>query len=193
MAKYVILRDSRLSGTFQSELQVSDADLRIITTSASTRLQTVFDQINGLGSSVAGRTLFILCHGYAGSSAVRLQGGDFGGMGLQLGQEGVLHSNVSVWSAVTGVFQNIIVYACGAGDTQPGAEGTTADGAYLMGALAIHTGANVYAADRIQWYSPTGFNFGRWEGQLFRHPPSGSDRVAVTSEPLKLSQVAANL
>ncbi len=38
--------------------------------------------------------MFILCHGYAGANHAAQVSGDFGGMGLQLGTENVLHANV---------------------------------------------------------------------------------------------------
>jgi hypothetical protein len=63
-----------------------------------------------------------------------------------------------------------------------------------MGALAIHTGAVVYAADRIQWYSKFndgGFDFGAWEGTVYLFPPSGSSPVPVDRAPVELADVFA--
>jgi hypothetical protein len=60
--------------------------------------------------------------------------------------------NVAMWTAIHRKVEHIIVYSCGAANTERRNQGTRADGRYLMGALAIHTNANVYAADRIQWY-----------------------------------------
>lgn len=54
-------------------------------------------------------------------------------------------------TAIRNKVQNIVVYACAAANTERNNEGTTSDGRYLMGALAIHTNASVFAADRIQW------------------------------------------
>jgi hypothetical protein len=48
--------------------------------------------------------------------------------------------------------RNIVIYACAAADTQLGNENTEADGKYLMGALALCTNADVFAADQIQYY-----------------------------------------
>ena len=87
--------------------------------------------------------IFVLCHGYAGEIPRQQVCADAGGMGLQLGRDDVVHANVALWTAIQGCAENIVVYACAAGDTEPGSQGTTADGAYLMGALAIHTGATV--------------------------------------------------
>lgn len=95
--------------------------------------------------------LFILCHGYAGASERGEVCGDFGSMGLQLGADDVLSENVMLWRAIRGCVSRIVVYSCGAADTQPENRGSSADGKYLMGALAIHAQAPVYAADRIQW------------------------------------------
>src|SRR5690606_16945959 len=122
------------------------------------------------------QNLCILCHGYAGQSERGQLCGDMGGEGLELGREGMLHTNVARWSAIRGDISNIVVHACGAADTQPENVGTNADGKYLMGSLAIHANVTVYAADRIQWYfGSTGtIDFGRWEGTLWKFEPSGS-------------------
>ena len=96
--------------------------------------------------------MFVLCHGYAGVDKRANVSADAGGMGLQLGKEGVRHSNVSMWRSIRGKVRNIVVMACAAGDTEPGNVGSTADGRYLMGALAIHAGADIFASNRIQWY-----------------------------------------
>jgi hypothetical protein len=103
--------------------------------------------------------------------------------------------NVASWAAVKNRALNLVAYACAAGDTQPGNRGTTADGRYLMGALATHTGAAVYAADRIQWYSRYNnlangrFDWGTWEGRLWRFPPDGTDPVTVDRAPVEFADV----
>jgi hypothetical protein len=185
MATYVALRDRRLKGGVPAR-----PHLYIINTDGSTPLRTAFGGINSAArASGTIHTLFILCHGYAGSNPRLGVCMDAGGMGLQLGQENVLHNNVRMWMAIRNRVQNIVVYACAAADTEPGNEGTRADGRYLMGALAIHTNANVYAADRIQWYgtannNPKGaFNFGAWEGQLWYFPPSGAPPSPLAGSP----------
>jgi hypothetical protein len=84
---------------------------------------------------------------------------------------------------------------CAAANTESGNEGTRADGRYLTGALAIHTGASVYAADRIQWYhthqgTATGrFDFGQWEGQLLHFPPSGGTPQVVPFAQVEFADV----
>lgn len=138
-------------------------------------------------------TLFILCHGIAGSNRNAQVSGDFGGMGLQFGSNDVLHGNVVNWTAIKNKAANIVVYACAAADTEPGNEGTTSDGKYLMGALAIHTEAHVFAADRIQRVGvgsgTTSFDPGAWEGRLWWFPPSGESPKTVTSVPVDIGDV----
>jgi hypothetical protein len=112
---------------------------------------------------------------------------DAGGMGLQLGSEGVLHSNVSRWKAIAGACDSIVIYACAAANTESGNEGSTADGKYLMGALAMHAKATVYAADRIQWYDPSNMDFGDWEGNLWQFQPTGVPPTIVPCAPVELT------
>lgn len=191
MANYLALRDRRLGGGVPAR-----ARLHIVNTDATTPLSGAFSQINA-AARVGGKihSMFVLCHGYAGSNQRARVSMDAGGMGLQLGREAVVHGNVNLWSAIKDKVQNIVVYSCGAADTQPGNEFTTADGRYLMGAMAIHTNANVFAADRIQWYSTHNglangrFDFGAWEGQLFFFPPSGGDPTPVAAPPVEFSAV----
>ncbi|MEZ5308274.1 MAG: hypothetical protein R2684_14105 [Pyrinomonadaceae bacterium] len=188
---YLALRDKRLEGGVPARL-----GLHIVNTDGSHSLSSAFRSIRAASSASRGiNTMFILCHGYAGSSAVRQQSGDFGGMGLELGREGVFHRNVSMWEDIKGSVSNIVVYSCGAADTQDGAQGTTADGQYLMGALAIHTNATVYAADRIQWYSTYNnlkngrYDFGAWEGTLYCFLPDGTPALPISRPPVELSDV----
>jgi hypothetical protein len=49
---------------------------------------------------------------------------DAGGIGLQIGKEGVMHANVSMWRAIRDKVQMIVVYSCAAADTQSGNAGT---------------------------------------------------------------------
>ncbi len=192
MARYFALRDRRLEGGVPSR-----AKLSIFNTSASTPLANAFASINGVAAGAGGKihSMFVLCHGYAGSNDRAGMSMDAGGMGLELGREDVTHTNVAMWSAIAGKVDNIVVYSCGAGDTQPGNEGTTADGRYLMGALAIHTNANVYAADKIQWYGTFNdlangrYDFGAWEGTLFCFPPNGNSPTIVAAPPVEFSDV----
>lgn len=192
MAKYFALRDRRLEGGVPAR-----ANLSIFNTSEHISLSGAFSAINGAARAAGGKlhSMFILCHGFAGSNTRAAMSMDAGGMGLQLGRENVLHRNVAIWSAISGKVENIVVYSCAAGDTQPGNEGSTADGRYLMGALAIHTNANVFAADRIQWYSTHNgqsngrYDFGAWEGTLFKFPPSGNPPSIVRRAAVEFTDV----
>jgi uncharacterized protein YycO len=184
------VRDKRLPGGVPSR-----ANLAIHNTDASTPLRGLFNHVRLYAGAGKINSAFVLCHGYAGANKALNLSMDAGGMGLQLGQEGLRHSNVAEWTQIKNKVTNIIVYACAAADTQPGNENTKADGKYLMGALALHTNANVYAADKIQWYftyrgMPTGaFNFGAWDGQLFMFSGSTGRGVPVPSVPVEFTDV----
>ncbi len=192
MARYFALRDRRLEGGVPARARLS-----IYNTNATTPLAGAFASINGVARASGGKihSLFVLCHGYAGENTRGMMSMDAGGMGLELGREGVSHSNVALWAAIGNTVDNIVVYSCAAGDTQPGNEGTDADGRYLMGALAIHTNATVYAADKIQWYSTHNnlangrYDFGAWEGILLRFPPNGNPPTIVPRPPVEFSDV----
>jgi hypothetical protein len=192
MSKYVVLRDRRLHGGVPAR-----SNLGIVNTDASTSLAYAFSAINVLARTDRINTLFVLCHGYAGENARANVSVDAGGMGLQLGRESVLHSNVSMWGSIKKKVRRIVVYACAAANTEPGNEGSDSDGRYLMGALALHTDADVYAADAIQWYGTHKnlhngrFDWGSWEGKLMMFPAGGSAPTRVTNPPVELSQVMA--
>jgi hypothetical protein len=183
MAKFLILRDTRLPGKL---LPACD----VWTVTASTSLSSLLASLNG-AAQTNGKldSLFVLCHGYAGVNVRRAVCMDAGGMGLQLGAAGVMHGNVGRWKTISGTCTNIVVYACAAGNTEPGNEGSIADGKYLMGALAIHTGATVYAADRIQWYDSSNMDFGDWEGNLWQFPPTGTPPTIVPCAPTELTSL----
>lgn len=174
MPTNVVLHDRRLQGGAPAGRNISTLQV-----DGGTSLTSAFTLIRTLKQLDDIQRLYVLCHGYAGMSERGAACGDYGGMGLQLGAEDVLHSNVSSWSAIRGCVPTIVVYSCGAADTQPENRGSSADGKYLMGALALYTQATVYAGDRIQWYH-TGsvgdgtINFGSWEGTLWKFDPSGS-------------------
>lgn len=193
MAKYLALRDRRLSGGVPARPSLS-----IVNVDGNTPLSTAFGGIASAARSGGGiHTLFIFCHGYAGTNSRAGMCADAGGMGLQLGRENVLHTNVGAWTAVRGKVSNIVVYSCAASNTERGNQGTTADGQYLMGALALHTNATVFAADRIQWYSTYNglangrFEFGEWEGQLWEFPPDGTSPIPRDTAAVEFSQVMA--
>jgi hypothetical protein len=207
MPTYVAIHDLRVRGTLPSFGGIwsggveRSPGLQVTNMDANTSLLTAFGVVNLYARVEPIHALFIICHGYCGAilpMSIDLETLDDtmvqGGMGLQLGREHVMHRNVSMWTAIKGAAKNIVVYACAAADTQPGAEGTIADGRYLMGALAIHTQSDVYAADRVQHYSYGHvMNFGRWEGQLFcfSSKRNGQGR-AVHCAPVELADVVRN-
>jgi hypothetical protein len=189
MARYVALHDRRLNGAVPRRRH-----LRVVHTNATTALVNAFREIRAEASIEQVRSLFILCHGYAGIDRRARMSMDAGGMGLQLGQENVTQQNVSMWRSIRGIVRNIVIYACAAANTEPDNVGTDADGRYLMGSLALHTGADVYAADSIQWYDPRGgrtglIDFGGWEGRLLRFTPDGAAPTQKAKAPVELSKV----
>ena len=191
MASYLALRDRRLEGGVPSRPR-----LNIVNTDAGTPLSGAFRRIHAASRQSGGlHSIFILCHGYEDILSVGLSSQQRGGMGLELGREDVLHTNVYLWEAVKGAARNIVVYSCAASDTAPGQTGTNQDGRYLMGALAIHTGAFVYAADETQEYCTYNdlangrYDFGSWEGRLLRFPPSGEAATVVGRPPVELNDV----
>lgn len=171
MGKSIILHDRRLAGAAPISRETTTIRL-----DAATPIAQVFSAIKTLVRLDGVQNLYILCHGYAGQSARGQVCADMGGEGLELGREGLMHANVARWGAIRGDVENIVVHSCGAADTQPENVGTNADGKYLMGSLAIHANATVYAGDRIQWYagSTATIDFGHWEGTLWKFAPSGS-------------------
>lgn len=181
MTDFIILRDLRLGGNLTARCPVVNAG-------PATTLSAIFSSIRAAcGASGRIDTLFILCHGYAGTNDRARVCMDAGGMGLELGGEALLHTNVSRWEAIAGLCQHIVVYACAAANTEVGNEGSRADGKYLMGALAIHTRATVYAADRIQWYDPRKMDFGEWEGNLWAFTPSSAPATVAKAAPTDIS------
>ena len=188
--RYMAVRDKRLMGGVPAH-----AHLAIYNTDATVPIRNVLNSINSYATAGKIHTLFILCHGYAGQNPRLHVSADAGGMGLQLGKEGLLHSNVAQWGHVKGKITNIVIYACAAADTQLGNEFTVADGRYLMGSLALSTNADVYASDRIQWYLTHkglrngAFNFGAWEGQLLKFSGSTGQGSAVAGVPVELTSV----
>lgn len=170
MTKYFILRDARLDG----KLPFMAAALITSQVDASTSLTTAFARIR-MAAQMNGKikSLFILCHGW-GTGPGDIDLWWHGGMGLQLGKEGLKTANVSSWAAIKDCVENIVVYACGAAYTGPTWTAPYAnDGQSLMKSLAKHTNAVVYAADRIQTYYTDDLNFGKWEGTVYMFFPTG--------------------
>jgi hypothetical protein len=182
MPNYLIVRDKRLVGKLVTRCPVINVD-------STTPLSSLLSKIKISAHHKSIDALFILCHGYAGTNNKAQVCMDAGGMGLQLGAENLLHTNVSRWQAIAGICKNIVVYSCAAANTESGNEGSTADGKYLMGALAIYADTNVYAADRIQWYDPKTMDFGEWEGNLWAFTPSGIPASMTPAAPVEIGEV----
>jgi len=188
MPKCVALHDRRLEGGVPDR-----PNLTIIDTDEHTSIQKAFVQINAVARSGKIHTLFVLCHGYTGVEvdARNLSDDEAGSWGLELGREDVDLSNVSNWKAIADAVENIVVYSCSAADTEPGWEGSEADGRRLMGSLALYTGASVYAADQCQEYDTFRdlkngcFEFGEWEGTLWCFLPDGGPAKPVLEAPIE--------
>ena len=186
MSKFLALHDRRLLG-----LVPPQRELAVVNLTPTTPLGNAFRAIRENAERIPIKALFVFCHGYSGINRRERVSLDAGGMGLQLGKEEVMHHNVSMWRAIRDKVEMIVVYSCAAADTQPGNAGTTADGRYLMGALAIYTNAVVYAADKIQHYL-TGLDrrhghvdFGPWEGTILKFAPGGQSPQSVKGTPWK--------
>ena len=190
MARYLALRDRRLEGGVPAR-----PAMVIVNTDGHTSLTAAFRAIASAARGGKIETMFILCHGFAGENTSAGVSIDAGGMGLELGRQCVLHSNVHHWTAIKNLVKNIVVYSCAAADTQSNNRGTDADGRYLMGALAIHTNAVVYAADKIQWYgtykglSNGAYEWGDWEGNLYAFHPNGYGIELVPRAPTEFADV----
>lgn len=132
MGHYLALHDRRLVGGVPAR-----KNLTIINTDEHTSLRRAFYGINAAKAAAKGPldALFILCHGYAGTNDRQRVCMDAGGMGLELGNEDVVHENVFMWRTIANSVNTIVVYSCAAANTEKGNTGTTADGKYLMGAL----------------------------------------------------------
>ncbi len=141
----------------------------------STSLITAFSRIN-TAAQITGKldTLFILCHGYQTSFA----GFSFGGGGgLQLGREDLTPANVGNWVAIKNLVKYIVIYSCGTaytGISSPMTPNVLSDGKTFMSNLAKHTNSTVFAADQTQWYFPSNYDFGKWEGIVYMFTPAGN-------------------
>lgn len=190
MRPYLAIRDKRLLGGVPAR-----PNLGIVNLDEHTPLSRAFAAIRGYAGRGKIRVAYIFCHGFAGSNESTQQSMDVGGEGLLLGRELLRHNNVHLWRAVKGKIDEIVVYACAAADTQPAHVGTKADGRYLMRALALHTRATVYAADKIQWYHTHdglkngAYQFGRWEGRLFKFSPDGFTTTGVQKAPIEFTDI----
>lgn len=169
MYEYLMLRDTRLEGNART---IGGAVNQCLV-NQNISLPTAFSRINSTAKMYGKiKTLYILCHGYG-------NGPDWdvlwrGGLGLQLGKEDLTTANVSSWAAIKDSVATIVVHSCGAAYSGPSimSPSTPGTGQTLMSDLARYTNAVVFAADKLQWYSKSGLNFGEWEGTVYMFLPS---------------------
>ena len=151
---------------------VPRATFTLIPMNYQRRLQEGFNIIGGIAPVTC---LFIIAHGLEGAAQAGNSTQYAAGLGVALGFEGIFHHNAGLWAKLHGNVKNIF-----------------ADGKYLMGSLAIYSGANVYAADRLQQAdvsASASVDFGPWEGQVWEFPPSGTPPRPVAKPPWELSDL----
>ncbi|MEZ5424770.1 MAG: hypothetical protein R2747_00775 [Pyrinomonadaceae bacterium] len=174
--KNVIFRDLRLDGNFSALKRITS---NIFELSEAISLHFAFTFLQGIAAGNGGKikNLSIMCHGYGRKNPRKVLGAEVslwdGGLGLQLGTEGLLEETVAIWAEIKNKVENIIVYSCGAADIQPGSGDGEGNGEALMKKLARETNANVFAADELQRYYLKGIDFSKWEGNLLCFTPSG--------------------
>jgi hypothetical protein len=139
--------------------------------------------------------LLIFCHGYAvlgDSVSMATFPEPRGANGLQLGSPGLSLRNTELvrpWKSAG--IDSIYIYSCGVGASSAHGQAQF-DGARFCGELALIAGADVYASDKLQWYTRVAqngaadrINFGDWEGQVKRYSaasPMGSN-VSLPAQP----------
>jgi Domain of unknown function (DUF4347) len=126
--------------------------------------------------------LSIMCHGYVSAT------NGMGGHGLKLGKDGVYQSNISKWSAINGMVNWVIVYACNVAEVDPAVQPSQGNGQQLCSQMAAMTGATVIAPLKTQFYRTTWkgrhlreIDFGDFEGPLYMFRPDGA--VTNLSKP----------
>jgi len=107
--KYMVVRDKRLHGGVPARPGMAIQNL-----DALTPLRVFFNHASHVAGPGKIHSLFGLCHGYAGANTKLRVSMDAGGMGLEVGQEGVTHSNVAAWASIKNKVSNIVIYACAA-------------------------------------------------------------------------------
>jgi hypothetical protein len=160
MAQHIVLHDRRLEGGIPAR-----PGILIINTNEHVPIHDAFQKIRHATRERPAETLFLVAHGAPG--------------GVAVGKEAIKAHNVQMWTAIRNRVKNIVVYACSSAKTAPGTEGTLRDGQYVMGALAIHTNAVVFAADQKQLYDTYRdlkrgvIHYVEWQGELRWFEPSG--------------------
>jgi hypothetical protein len=164
----LIVHDSRLSG----RTPTSQATAALLVNETH-RITQVLNWIKGKASRYGTiEDLYIMAHGYENDDGV-------GGYGVALTGDGILQSNVQLWSGLYGKVNHIYLMACGAAAVGPRIDGE-GDGRYLCSSLAIYARSWVVASTSPQRYSRgiplfglDQINFGDWEGTVYSFDPCG--------------------
>jgi len=183
MPNRMLVHDRRLAGTAPFIAQ------NTYLVNAGVATNHIIDWVGQYAKSQSGLDeLLIMCHGYAVLSDARsatTYAEPVGATGLQLGNPGLTWSTVARTSAWKGNIGSIYLYACGVSASSMH-DDPAFDGTRLCGELALYSGANVYAADQLQWYTganPSGgavINFGDWEGQVYCYNPNDGQGTPVS-------------
>ncbi len=171
----IIVRDKRLEGN-----PPKTTDQRVVFNIDETiSLDSVLSTLAFFTKNNAGyRNILIMAHGLVDSKT------QHGGLGIQLGKEGLSLQNVQKWNALKGKVREIVIYACAAAGVQVGManEAKVGNGVYLCSQIAFYSGAIVTASTDIQLYKKgvlslvwdIEMNFGEWEGTVLHFYPDGS-------------------
>jgi hypothetical protein len=110
------------------------------------------------------------------------------GFGLELCQEGVTLANTDAFAVLNAKIDKIIIYACGAANTDGEQINQWGDGRRLCREIAVNTQAYVYASNFIQWFTTDSnreIHFGRWEGDLVEFSPHTGSARRIRSFPTR--------
>lgn len=186
MPKRMLVHDRRLAGAAPFIAQ------NTYLVNAGVTTNHIIDWVGQYAKSQSGLDeLLIMCHGYAvlgDAQSAMTYAEPAGASGLQLGNPGLTWSTVARTSAWKGNIQSIYIYSCGA-SARSVHDNPAFDGTRLCGELALYSGAYVYAADRLQWYTganPSGgatIDFGSWEGQVYCYSPNDGHGTPVSLGP----------
>ena len=167
MLKRMLIHDQRLNGNPPRIAQ------NIYSFPGTTTTHHVASWVGRYAASQRGLDdLIIMCHGYARMNQSTLPGLDSpdGATGLALGTPGLSPENTSLAQLWSGKIRRIVIFACGVAAQSHSSSNPRFDGHRFCGEIALHSGAEVIAADKLQWYNPAhhGFiDFGRWEGRVY--------------------------
>ena len=149
VASKILLHDKRLKGSL-GFASYTFPDVIPFSINEKSSLRTVFKGLADFAGTFDNtKQLDIYCHGYESQTP------KYGGLGLQLGKDDLLPSNVNdLGLLLWGQFHRIVIYACSAADSSYAKIDPAADGQKLMQSLADSSGAEVVAADATQYYYP---------------------------------------